>query len=62
MCWSHFRRRFYSAAKKGSAPMAKEALAWIGVLCAVEDQIRDRCADGRRTIRQTRMRSLVKAL
>lgn len=61
LCWSHFRRRFYDIAKSGNAPIASEALARIGALYAIEDEIRGRGADERRAIRQTRARPLVQA-
>jgi transposase len=62
LCWSHFRRRFYDIAKGGNAPIASEALARIGALYAIEDEISGRSACERRTIRRTRTRPLVEAL
>lgn len=62
LCWSHFRRRFYEIAKSGNAPIASEALARIGALYAIEDEIRGSNADIRRSIRQQRTRPLVNEL
>lgn len=61
-CWSHFRRRFYDIAKAGNAPIASEALARIGALYAIEDEIRGRSAVERRAERQARTQPLVEAL
>jgi transposase len=59
LCWSHFRRRFYDIAKAGNAPIASEALDRIGVLYAIEADIRGRSASERRDERQARSRPLV---
>jgi transposase len=61
-CWSHVRRRFYELAQGGMAPIASEALTRIAALYRIEDEIRGRSADERRTIRQRRSRPLVEAL
>jgi len=61
-CWSHFRRLFYDIAKGGNAPIASETLVRIAALYAVEDDIRGRNAEERRTIRQARTKPLVDAL
>lgn len=61
-CWAHARRRFYELAQSGPAPIASEALARIAELYRIEDEIRGRAADERRTIRQAKTRPLVEAL
>ena len=58
-CWSHVRRRFYELAAAGRAPIASEALERIAALYAIEKDIRGRCADERREIRQARSRAIV---
>jgi transposase len=61
-CWSHVRRPFYELAQGGMAPIATEALTRIAALYRIEDDIRGRCAEDRRDIRQVRSRPLVDAL
>jgi len=61
-CWSHVRRPFYELAQSGPAPIASEALTRIAALYRIEDDIRGRSAEERRTIRQERSRPLVEAL
>jgi transposase len=61
-CWSHFRRQFYDIAKGGNAPIATAALDKIGALYGIEEEIRCRDADARRTARQERTKPLVDAL
>jgi transposase len=61
-CWAHVRRRFYELAAAGPAPIASEALARITELYRIEDEIRGRPAEERRTVRQEKTRPLVDAL
>lgn len=61
-CWSHVRRPFYELAQGGMAPIASEALTRIAALYRIEDDIRGRSAEERRTARQQRSRPLVEAL
>ena len=61
-CWSHVRRGFYELATPGPSPIASEALEHIAALYAVENDIRGRHADERRTTRQQRSRPLIDAL
>ncbi len=61
-CWAHVRRRFYELAAAGPAPIASEALHRIGELYAVENDIRGRPADERRSVRQVRTRPVIEAL
>jgi transposase len=61
-CWAHVRRRFYELAAAGPAPIASEALERIAKLYAVESEIRDSSAEGRREARQQRSRPLIDEL
>lgn len=61
-CWSHVRRKFYELAQGGPAPIASEALSRIAALYRIEDDIRGRAAEERRTVRQERTRPLIEAL
>jgi transposase len=61
-CWAHWRRDFFDLAKPGNAPIAAEALARIGRLYAIEDEIRGRTADERRSERAERTAPLVRDL
>ena len=58
-CWAHVRRRFYEIAVSGPAPIASEALMQIAELYRIEDDIRRRPADERRTLRQEKSRPIV---
>jgi transposase len=60
-CWSHVRRRFYELAVAGPAPIATEALERIGVLYAIESDIRGRSPDERRDARQEKSRPILEA-
>ena len=40
-CWAHARRTFFDVHKASASPIAKEALARIGALYAIEAQLRD---------------------
>ena len=61
-CWAHVRRRFYELAAAGPAPIASETLQRIGELYAVENDVRGRPADQRRSERQARSRPVIEAL
>ncbi len=61
-CGAHVRRRFYELAAAGPAPIASEALARIGALYAIEDEIRGRDPETRGMARQQRSRPIVDAL
>ena len=58
-CWSHVRRGFFDLTKKQTAPIAAEALRRIAALYAIEDTIRGKPPDTRRTTRQARSQPLV---
>ena len=61
-CWAHVRRRFYELAAAGSTPIASEALQRIGALYAIENDIRGRAAEARRSTRRQRSRPIIDAL
>ena len=58
-CWTHVRRRFYELAVGGTMPIAAQAVERIAALYAIEKDIRGRCADERRAVRQSRSRPLL---
>ena len=58
-CWAHARRKFHEIHVIHASPTTTEALARIGALYAIEDQIRGKPADLRLSIRQTRARPLL---
>lgn len=58
-CWAHARRKFHEIHVVHASPTTTEALARIGALYAIEDEIRGKPADLRLTIRQTRARPLL---
>jgi transposase len=53
-CWAHVRRKFYEIHESNRSPVAAETLARIGTLYAIEEAIRGRPPDERRTVRQAR--------
>jgi transposase len=55
-CWAHARRKFYEIHVVHASPTTTEALNRIGALYAIEDEIRGKPADIRRSIRQSRAR------
>lgn len=59
-CWSHLRRHFYDLSDK--SPLAREMLARISKLYAIEAEIRGKAAEVRRAVRQERSRPLVEAM
>jgi len=61
-CWAHARRKFHEIHAIHSSPTTTEALARIGALYAIEEEIRGKPADLRLTIRQTRARPLLDEL
>ena len=58
-CWAHARRKFHEIHVIHASPTTTEALARIGALYAIEDEIRGKPADLRLSIRQTRARPLL---
>ena len=61
-CWAHARRKFHEIHVVHQSPITTEALARIGALYAIEDEIRGKPADLRLNIRQTRARPLLEEL
>jgi transposase len=61
-CWAHARRKFHEIHAVHASPTTTEALARIGALYAIEDEIRGKPADLRLSIRQSRARPLLDQL
>lgn len=61
-CWAHVRRRFYDLHATGQAPLATEAIRRIGLLYAVEEQIRGKPPDVRARARQERTAPVLEEL
>lgn len=61
-CWAHVRRHFYDLEQAHRSPVAREALARIGALYGVEEPIRGRPPDERRTVRQAQAKPLVESM
>ena len=61
-CWAHARRKFHEIHVVHASPTTTEALARIGALYAIEDEIRGKPADLRLSIRQSRARPLLDEL
>jgi transposase len=58
-CWAHARRKFHDIHLAHASPTTTEALARIGALYAIEDEIRGKPVDARLRIRQSRARPLL---
>ena len=58
-CWAHARRKFHDIHLAHASPTTTEALARIGALYAIEDEIRGKPVDLRLRIRQSRARPLL---
>ena len=58
-CWAHARRKFHDIHIAHASPTTTEALARIGSLYAIEDQIRGKPVDLRLSVRQARARPLL---
>jgi transposase len=61
-CWAHMRRAFYEFHVSTKSPLAAWVLAKVGVLYAVEAEIRGQPAEHRQRVRQERSRPIVEAL
>jgi transposase len=61
-CWAHARRKFHEIHAIHPSPTTTEALARIGALYGIEDEIRGKPADVRLSIRQARARPLLDEL
>jgi transposase len=61
-CWAHARRKFYDLYAASKAPLAAEAIARIGVLYAIEREIRGKAPDERLMVRQARSVAVLASL
>ena len=61
-CWAHARRKFHEIHVVHPSPTTSEALARIGALYAIEEEVRGKPADLRLSIRQARARPLLAEL
>jgi transposase len=61
-CWAHTRRKFHDIHVAHASPTTTEALARIGALYGIEEQVRGKPAELRCSVRQTRARPLVDEL
>lgn len=61
-CWAHARRKFHDIHVIHASPTTTEALARIGALYAIEEEIRGKPANLRLDIRQARARPLLDEL
>jgi transposase len=61
-CWAHARRKFHEIHVVHASPTTTEALARIGALYAIEDEIRGKPADLRLSTRQARAKPLLSEL
>ena len=61
-CWAHARRKFHDIHIIHASPTTTEALARIGALYGIEEEVRGKPAELRREIRQTRARPLLDEL
>jgi transposase len=58
-CWAHSRRKFHDIHVAHASPTTTEAIARIGALYAIEEEIRGKPAELRCSIRQARARPLL---
>jgi transposase len=61
-CWAHARRKFHDIHLAHASPITTEALARIGALYAIEDEIRGKPVELRLSVRQSRARPLLDEL
>jgi transposase len=61
-CWAHARRKFHEIHVVHASPTTTEALARIGALYAIEEEIRGKPANLRLNIRQSRAKPLLEEL
>jgi transposase len=61
-CWAHTRRKFHDIHVAHASPITTEAIARIGALYAIEEEIRGKPAEFRRSVRQARAKPLVDEL
>jgi transposase len=58
-CWAHARRKFHDIHVAHASPTTTEAMARIGALYAIEEEIRGKRAELRCSVRQARARPLL---
>jgi transposase len=58
-CWAHARRKFHDIHVVHTSPTTTEAIARIGALYGIEEQIRGKPVDVRRSVRQDRAKPLL---
>jgi hypothetical protein len=61
-CWAHARRKFYDIHMAHASPTTTEAMARVGALYGIEEEIRGKPRELRCTVRQTRARPLLDSL
>ena len=61
-CWAHARRKFYDIWAMDHSPLAGEAIRRIGLLYAIEREIRGKSPERRRAIRQEHALPILKDL
>lgn len=60
-CWAHVRRKFFDIQQAHASPLAGEAIHRIAELYAIENEIRGRSPDQRKSVRETRSQPLLAA-
>jgi transposase len=58
-CWAHARRKFHDIHLVHASPTTSEAMARIGALYEIEEEIRGKPVDLRRSVRQARAKPLL---
>jgi transposase len=58
-CWAHTRRKFHDIHAIHASPITTEALDRIGSLYGIEEEVRGKPADLRRSVRQARAKPLL---
>jgi hypothetical protein len=61
-CWAHARRKFYDIHAIHASPITAEAIARIGALYGIEEEVRGKPIDARRSTRQARAKPLLESL
>jgi hypothetical protein len=58
-CWAHVRRKFHDIHVVHASPITAEAIARIGALYGIEEEVRGKPAELRREVRQARAKPLL---
>jgi transposase len=58
-CWAHARRKFHDIHVVHASPITTEAIARIGALYGIEEEVRGKPAEVRREVRQARAKPLL---